>query len=270
MLKKFLAVASICFIICIFFVSPLFASEKGFTWAELLPIWDWLSSFEKNNPSLVDFTTIDAVPIIYATFTSLIIISLALIARFIIKFKVIPSEKFNSRNILELIVEGVLYFSVDIIGPKGKDFLPLMGTLTLFILFSNLIGLVPGFNPCTSNININLGMAVVVFVLYNYWGVREHRLSYIKHFLGPILWIAPLYMTIEIISHLARMLSLSVRLFGNMTGDHLVLSIFTGLVPFLVPIVSIALGAFFSFIQTLIFVVLSMMYVSLAVKEAGH
>ena len=270
MLKKFLKVTSVFFILSTLFTPPLFASEEGFTWAELLPFWDWLSSFEKSNPALVDFTTLEAVPIIYAAFTSLLIISLALIARYVVKFNIIPSEKFNPRNFLELIVEAVLYFAVDIIGPRGKDFLPLMGALTLFILFSNLLGLVPGFTPCTGNININLGMAVVVFVLYNFWGIREHGWGYIKHFMGPVLWLAPLYMAIEIISHLARMLSLSVRLFGNMTGDHLVLSMFTGLIPPLVPIISLALGTFVSFIQALIFVVLSMMYVSLAIKETEY
>ncbi len=256
----------------IFLILPrqVFAFEEGFSWEKILPFWNWLSSFEKSDPGLVNFATIDAAPMVYALFVSLFIIVLAGIARFFLKFSIVPSEKVNARNILELIVEAVLYFAGDIIGPQGKKYLPLLGTLAIFILFSNLLGLVPGFAPCTANININLGMAVVVFVLYQFWGIREHGLSYFKHFIGPIWWLAPLYLPIEIVSHLARMLSLSVRLFGNMTGDHLVLAMFTSLVPFLLPVTSLALGAFVCLIQTLIFVALSMMYISLATEESEH
>ena len=270
MVKKFWMAVSFSCIVLVVLTSSLFASEEGFIWAEHLPLWEWLSSFQKTNPALIDFTTIDAVPVAYATLVSLLIIVLALIARFVIQFKVIPSATFHPGNVFELITEGVLYLSTDIIGPRGKQFLPLLGTVALFILFSNILGLVPGFIPSTSNININLGMAVVVFIVYNYWGFKAHGIGYLKHFMGPVLWLTPLYMSIEIITNVARILTLSVRLFGNMTGDHLVLSMFSKIVPFLAPIAPLALGLFVCFIQTLIFVLLSTMYIALAIEKSEH
>src|SRR3990172_3128274 len=136
---------------------------------------------------------------------------------------------------------------------KAKRYFPLLGTSFMFILISNLLGLIPGFLSPTGNFNTTVACALVIFVMYNFYGFKENGVAYLKHFAGPIIYIAPLMIVIEIISHLVRPLSLSLRLFWNMTGDHLVLGIFTNLTHFVVPALFIALGIFISFLQAFIF-----------------
>jgi F-type H+-transporting ATPase subunit a len=153
-------------------------------------------------------------------------------------------------------------------GPKGVRFIPLIGTLGLFILFSNLLGLVPGFLPPTDNINITAGCAIIVFFSTHIFGFLENGLGYLKHFVGPKWWLAPIMIPIEIIGQLARPLSLSLRLFGNITGDHLVLAIFSGLIPLVIPVFALFLGVFVSIIQALVFILLSMMYISGATEHS--
>jgi F-type H+-transporting ATPase subunit a len=148
-----------------------------------------------------------------------------------------------------------------------------MGSLAFFILFSNLLGLVPGFLPPTDNLNTTVACALVVFFATHYYGIKTHGLKYIKHFMGPVWWLSPLFFIIEVISHLARVLSLSMRLFGNIMADHTLLSL-TLLTPsFLViflPPLAMFLGIFVSLIQAFIFTLLSMVYISLAIEEAEH
>jgi F-type H+-transporting ATPase subunit a len=167
----------------------------------------------------------------------------------------------------------ILKFLDDIIGPRGRKFLPLIGTLGFFILFSNLLGLVPGFLPPTDNLNTTVACALVVFFATHYYGVKAHGFKYLKHFLGPVLWLSPLFVIIEVISHLARVLSLSMRLFGNIMADHMLLSL-TLLTPSLLvlflPPLAMFMGVFVSLIQTFIFILLSMVYISLAIEEGEH
>lgn len=151
-----------------------------------------------------------------------------------------------------------------IIGERTRHYLPLLGALFLYILFSNLIGLIPGFIPPTSNISTNFGMSLVVFVMYNAYGFKENGVSYLKHFMGPILVLSWLMFPIEVLSHLVRPVSLAVRLMGNMFGDHMVLSIFSGLIPIGIPVIFIALGAFVAVIQALVFTLLSTIYIALS------
>ena len=139
-----------------------------------------------------------------------------------------------------------------------------MGALFIYILFSNLLGLIPGFLPPTDNLNTNVACALTVFIFYNYQGFKAHGFAYLKHFMGPIWWLAPIMVVIEVISHLVRPASLSVRLFGNISGDHLVLGIFSSLVPIGVPVIFLFLGLFVSVIQAFVFTLLSMVYISLA------
>jgi F-type H+-transporting ATPase subunit a len=184
---------------------------------------------------------------------------------------VIPEPRFTLRNLLELLVGFLAGIAEDILGHHAKKYLPLLGTCFFFILFMNLLGLIPGFVPPTDKMNITVGLAVIIFLSTHYFGVREHGLAYLKHFLGPVWWMAPIMLPIEIVSHLARPLSLSLRLFGNITGDHMVVSIFLGLVPFVVPSIFYGLGVFVSFMQAFIFTVLSMIYISGAVAhEEDH
>jgi len=185
----------------------------------------------------------------------------------------IPPERLTIRNVFEIFTEMVMKFLDDIIGHRGRQFLPLIGTLGFFILFSNLLGLVPGFLPPTDNLNTTVACALVVFFATHYYGVKTHGLKYLRHFLGPVLWLSPLMLPIEVISHLARVLSLSMRLFGNIMADHMLLSL-TLAAPLILPLflspLSMFLGVFVSLIQTFIFMLLSMIYISLAIEEGEH
>ncbi len=185
----------------------------------------------------------------------------------------VPPDRLTIRNVFELFAEAVLKFLDDILGHRGREFLPLIGTLAVFILFSNLLGLVPGFLPPTDNLNTTVACALVVFVATHYYGVKTHGIKYLRHFLGPVLWLAPLMLPIELISHLARILSLSMRLFGNIMADHMLLAL-TLAAPLILPLflspLSLVLGVFVSLIQTFIFSLLSMIYISLAIEEGEH
>lgn len=181
--------------------------------------------------------------------------------------RTIPSEKLSICSIFEITVEGVLGMMEGLLGKDAPRYLPMIGSLFIYILACNLMGVIPGFAAPTSNINTNLACAVCVFVYYNYVGIRKQGvLKYIRHMAGPVLWLAPLMLTIEVVSHLVRPISLSIRLFGNMTGDHMVLEIFSDLVPLLIPIVFMGLTIFVAFIQAFVFSLLSILYIALATQ----
>lgn len=172
------------------------------------------------------------------------------------------------QQILELVVEFLNGQLEEIIGHGAKKYLPMVATIGIFILLMNLCGQIPGFASPTSSINVTVGCALVVFLYYNYLGVRKQGLgAYLKHFAGPVPLMAPLMVPIEIISHLARPFSLSVRLFANIFGEHQVVAVFFGLVPFIIPLPIMALGVFASFLQAFIFMVLTMIYIAGAVSE---
>jgi F-type H+-transporting ATPase subunit a len=171
------------------------------------------------------------------------------------------------QQILELFTEVVGKFLDDIIGHHGRKYMPVIGTFAVLILLSNLIGLIPGFMPPTGSIIVTLSLALCSFVSYNYFGFREQGVGYLKHFAGPIALMAPLFVPIEIVSHVARPMSLAIRLFGNIFGDHQVGGVFLSLVPFAVPVPFILLGIFVSFVQTLVFILLSMIYIAGAVEH---
>lgn len=172
------------------------------------------------------------------------------------------------QNFMEVVVGGVENLIEETMGAKGKAYFPLIATFALFILVSNLIALIPGFYPPTANLNTNAALALTVFVMTHVVGLKEHGASYIKHFMGPILLLAPLMIIIELIGHLARPVSLSLRLFGNMYGHEIVLMIFFALVPFLLPIPMMMMGVLVAFIQTFVFTLLAMIYIAGAIEEA--
>jgi F-type H+-transporting ATPase subunit a len=149
----------------------------------------------------------------------------------------------------------------------GDRYLAVIGAFTLFIFFSNVMGLFFFLNPPTSNPNVTFALAGISFVLYNAIGIRHHGFGYVKHFLGPIWWLAPLFFVVELVSHAARWLSLGLRLFGNMTGEHMVSGVFNKLVPLLVPLPIMALGLFAAVIQTFIFIMLTTVYIAGAEAE---
>lgn len=185
--------------------------------------------------------------------------------------ELVPSPGFSLKNIFQITVEGILSLMEGVIGKDAKDYFPLIGTCFIYIFINNILGIIPGFVPATENVNTNLAMALTVFVYYNYMGIKKQGVkNYIKHFMGPIWWLAPLMLVIELISHLVRPISLSIRLFGNITGDHVVLGIFSGLVPLVIPVIFLALGIFVSFIQAFVFSLLSTVYLGLAVAHEEH
>ncbi len=172
------------------------------------------------------------------------------------------------QNFMEVIIGGIENMVLETMGEHGKPFFPLIATLAIFILVSNLIGLVPGFFPPTANINTTAACAVIVFVATHVVGIKEHGIKYIKHFLGPIIWLAPMMFFIEVIGHFSRVISLTLRLFGNMNGHELVLMIFFGLAPFLVPLPMMLMGVLVSFIQAFVFMLLAMIYIQGSLEEA--
>ncbi len=172
------------------------------------------------------------------------------------------------QNFLEVVVESIDGFMQDTMGHHSRKFFPLVATLGIYILVSNLIGLVPGFESPTSSVNTNASMALTVFAMTHIVGIREHGFKYIKQFMGPIWWLTPLMLPIELISHLARPLSLSIRLFGNIKGEDIVLAVILMLTPMLVPLPVFVLMIFTSFIQTIVFMILTMMYIGGAMEEA--
>lgn len=172
------------------------------------------------------------------------------------------------QNVLEVIVEGFDNLVTETMGAEGRKFFPLIATLGLYILTSNLLGLLPGFESPTANLNTTVSMALVVFVMTHVVGIRIHGFKYVKHFLGPIWWLAPLMIILEIVSHLARIISLSFRLFGNIAGEDKVLAVVVLLVPLLVPLPVFILMIFTSVIQTIVFMLLTMMYIAGAMEEA--
>lgn len=179
----------------------------------------------------------------------------------------VPDTRFTARNIFELVVQALQGQLRAIIGPTGERYMTLIGGLFIFIFFCNIIAIVPGFAPATDNLNTNLAMSAIVFLAYNYLGFKEHGVGYLKQFAGPILWLAPLMFLIEVLSHLFRPMSLSIRLFGNMFGDHMVLGIFSDLVPLVVPVIFMVLGIVVSLIQAFVFAVLTTVYIALAVSH---
>ena len=175
----------------------------------------------------------------------------------------------KGQNFLEVIVGGLEDFIIDITGPEGKAFFPFLATLFLFILVSNLIGLAPGFFSPTADLNTTLALALCTFVYTHIIGIKYHGAKYIKHFLGPVWWLAPLRFPIELIGHLARVMSLSVRLFGNIFGKETVLTIIfllAGL--YFAPLPILFLGILVSFIQALVFMLLSTIYFVGAMEHA--
>ena len=204
--------------------------------------------------------------LVIVSYTWFIMVVLAILSFMVTRrLSMIPGKL---QNFMEVIIETIDNFLTETMGPEGRKFFPLVATLGIYILFSNLIGLVPGFESPTSNVNTNASMALSVFAMTHIVGVKIHGMKYIKQFMGPVWWLTPLMMPIEIISHIARPLSLSIRLFGNIKGEDIVLAVVLMLVPFLVPLPVFILMIFTSFIQTIVFMILTMMYIAGAMEEA--
>ena len=185
---------------------------------------------------------------------------------------IVPPAKFSLRNLFEVVGDALWNLTRNIMGEQnGRKYLPLIGTIACFIFFSNVLALIPGMVPPTSTLKTNVALALTVFVITHVEGIRAQGIvAYLKHFAGPIWWLAWIMIPIEIIGHLARPLSLSMRLMGNMVSDHKVVGVFFFLVPLLVPVPFLILGTMVAVIQTLVFCLLSMVYINMAVATHDH
>jgi F-type H+-transporting ATPase subunit a len=193
------------------------------------------------------------------------------------KGDLLPEGKLTIRNFAEVFITATYSLMSDIMGKKAaRHFLPLIGACAFFLFFSNALGLLPGFLPPTSKLNTTVACAIVIFFATHIYGVKEQGfVNYFKHFMGPLIgpqWVVlmAIMFAIELISHFARPVSLSIRLMANMTADHLVVGAFLALVPFLIPVPIMVLGCLVVVVQTLIFCLLSTVYITLAVQHEEH
>lgn len=173
------------------------------------------------------------------------------------------------QQLLEIGVESINAMLDGFIGKNGRKYFPVMAGFAFFILTSNLITNVPGFQPPTGDLNTTVALGVMSFLLYNAIGIRNQGAAYLKQFVGDPWWLAPLMIPIEILSHLSRPLSLSIRLFGNIFAEHTLAGVFFILLPVGLPLVFAPLGVFVAFMQTFVFTMLSMVYIAGAL-EHGH
>ena len=187
------------------------------------------------------------------------------------KLQLVPT---GSQNVMETFVGGIISMGADTMGEKNaRIYMPLIGSLALVIFVSNMIGVIPGFEAPTSNINFTLSLALIVFVYYNYLGIKKNGfVNYFKHFMGPMPVLAPLMFPIEIISHISRIISLSFRLFGSIRGDDMFLMVLLMLVPWIVPLPGFFLLTAFGFLQAFIFSILTYVYIagSIMMEEEHH
>lgn len=177
---------------------------------------------------------------------------------------VIPTNKFSVRGVFEVLTEYLYNLANQVIGHHGRAFGPYFASIFTFILLNNLIGLIPGMTPATDNFNTTFAFGIFSFLAYNVVGLKEGGLGYLKHFLGPVMALAPLMLIIELISHFIRPLTLGLRLANVMTGDHAVLTVFLNLFPVGPAIPFYLMGMLVSLIQAFVFTLLSMVYVALA------
>jgi F-type H+-transporting ATPase subunit a len=192
----------------------------------------------------------------------------------------VPDEGVTLRNCFEVIVEALANLARDRIGDDWRKYFPIVGTMFVFILFSNLIGLLPGIEGATSDVNTTAAWAVISWVAYTWIGIAKHKQKYLIKFMGPSFFekeimgrtvhfrlLAPLMMALEIPLDLARMLTLAIRLLANMFADHTVIAVWLSLVPIGIPAIFMGLGLIVSFLQAFIFSLLTMIYIGLALEE---
>jgi F-type H+-transporting ATPase subunit a len=254
--------------------------DHGITWLNFLPGYQQIEAYlQSTGVGLISGRPVLFQHVAAALLVGLILLLVGSRARTQLNAAegggVVPEAGISVRNIIEMFLEAVYGQMKSIIGPEASRYFPVIATLALYILICNLMGLIPGFLPPTDNWNTTFACAFFVFIYYNYHGLRVNGIHHIAHMANPVgeTWgwfLAPLMFPIEIVSHIARPFSLGVRLATNMIGDHAVLGAFIGLVPILVPIPFLALGLLVCCVQTMVFVLLSIIYIALAVEEAHH
>jgi F-type H+-transporting ATPase subunit a len=224
--------------------------EHGYTWFSVFGVYE---------------------PIATSVLASILLVLFALAVRRSVSDRaaaIEPEERFSVRNLGEVFVDAISGLAEGAIGHGYEKYVPLLASLFSFILVANLLGLIPGFVPPTGKFQVTFALGLVSFFAYHAYGMKEQGfVGYWKHFLGPVLLIAPLMLVIELFSHAFRPVSLGIRLFANMDADHRVLATFTELTRFGVPVVFYVLGAFVSVIQAFIFTILTAIYISMAVAH---
>jgi len=188
-----------------------------------------------------------------------------LLARMAMKnLRVVPT---GTQNVMEAYLGGVMAMGEDVMGKENaRKYLPLVATIGLFVAVANIIGIIPGFEAPSAFLDFTLALALVVFVYYNFEGIRQNGVvAYFKHFMGPVWWLAWLMFPIEIVSHISRVISLSFRLFGNIKGDDMFLMVILMLAPWLLPMIPFALLTFMALLQAFIFMMLTYVYLGGAV-----
>lgn len=229
-------------------------------------------------PSAIDPESGRSIPTpLTLEYTSLAILAILVILLFVVitraritrtEAALVPEGKLTIASFMENFVEIFYGMLKDSMGPKdARFFLPIIGTCAVFIFFSNALGVIPGFAPPTSNFNVTFGCGLVIFLSTHYFGLRRHGLTYLKHFLGPVMWLAPLMLVIELISHLVRPVTLGIRLAVNMFVDHLVVGMFTMLVALILPVPIMVLGILVVVVQTYVFCLLSTVYIAMAIED---
>ena len=213
-------------------------------------------------------------PIMAAIFVAAVILILAMVARARLSKldeMVIPDDRLTLRTFMEIFLGYFYDLAKSMMGAeRAKKYFPVIGASAIFVFFSNVMALVPGMPVATSSLNITLGCALVVFVLFNFYGLRVNGWNYIKHLAGPAWYLAWLVLPIELISLCVRPITLAVRLMLNMSVDHLILGIFVSLLALVIPVPLMVLGCLIVLIQTLVFTLLTTIYISLATEHDHH
>lgn len=193
---------------------------------------------------------------------------------------VVPDEGVSARNVVEVIVENLGDLGETTIGPEWRRYFPVVGSIFFFVWLSNMMSLVPGFLGSTGDVNVTFAWAIISFLVYNFVGIKQHGWKYIYQFMGPSIMekeiggkhyhvrlLAPIFLVLEIPLHLARVLTLGLRLAANMFADHTVVGVWLGLVPILAPAIFLGLGFLVSFLQAFVFALLTMIYIGQALEE---
>jgi len=237
--------------------------EHGFNWLSLIPFMS-----ENNNVHHYGH-------VFMAVVIAVMIFALAVVARIQLNAAqkredegLVPDEKLTIRNFFEIISEKLYALAVNVMGHHGAEkYFPVIAALFMFIFVSNIVGLIPGLLPPTDNLNTTFALGTFVFLYYNYVGIKENGLAYFKHFFGPVIYLAPLMLVVELASHVFRPISLGLRLRGNIMGDHVVLGIFNDLLPYVVPAIFYGVGIFVSLVQAFVFCLMTMVYISLSASH---
>jgi F-type H+-transporting ATPase subunit a len=211
-------------------------------------------------------------PIVAALLVALLLVVIGASVRGkLLKEGVVPEARLTLTTFMEVFLGYFYDLAKSIMGPeRAKKYFGVIGTAACFVFFSNVLALVPGFPVPTTSLSITLGSALVVFILFNIYGLKENGWAYIKHLAGPAWYLAPLMFVIELISLCVRPLTLAVRLMLNMAVDHLIVGIFAAIFAVLVPLPFMLLGVLVIIVQTLVFTMLTCVYIGLATEHEAH